>query len=262
MSAVNIVAPKPPTTLPSVVFQKWKPEARKRLIISVEGLRKNGKTNFALTAPGPIGYMNFDDSLEGVVEKFADKKDIFPFDYKLPFSLALPGTPSGNTLADSAKKVWEKFVIDFREVIKQTRTAVVDTCSESWELIRLARLGKLASVLPHQYVAVNAEFRELLRLASDSDCNLILLHKLKPEYKDDKKTGNYERAGFGDVDFVVQLILRAYKDPKAEGLDQFRMKIAACRHNPLLEGMEFVGEDCDFSKVAAKVTGTEEGEWK
>lgn len=259
--AVNIIAPRPTTPSP-VVFQKLDATPRKRLIVSVEGLPKCGKTNFSLTAPGPIAIHNWDGGLEGVAHKFADQKEIFSFDYRMPFSLALPGTPAGDSLANAAKKVWEEFVNNYRESLKQVKTVVVDTSSESWETIRLARLGKLANVMPHQYSSVNAEFRELLRLGTDHDANLILLHKVKKSYENDKPTGLYERAGFGDIGFVVQLVLKAYKDPKAEGLDQFRMKIAACRHNPLLEGMEFVGEDCNFAKVAGVVTGTEEGEWK
>lgn len=246
----------------SVSFKEYDETARRRLLISIEGLHGCGKTNFALSAPGPIAVHNFDDGLEGVIEKFLDKKKIYPFHYRVPQSIALPGSPAGNSIASLAGKVWEEFVLHIRESIKTMRTVVVDTSSECWELARLARLGKLTQVLPHQYTAVNAEFRELLRLAYRHDCNLILLHKVKKEYVNDKPTGNYERSGFGDTDFIVQVTLRAFKDPKAEGLDKFHLKITKCRQNPLLENVELIGEDCTFQKVAALVTGTEEEEWK
>jgi hypothetical protein len=259
--SVSVVPSSPKLPTP-VVFKKYDEVSRKRLIVSVEGLHANGKTNFALTAPGPIGILNFDDGLEGVVEKFQDKKDIFVFNFQIPQSLALPGTAVGDTLADRAKKVWEDFVITYRECLQRMRSVVIDTNSEAWELVRIARLGKLASVLPHQYVAVNAEFRELLRLGYRHDANVILLHKLKKHYENEKFTGNYERAGFGDTDFVVQNSFRCSKDPKAEGYNKFNLKISKCRQNPLLEEVVLTGEECNFSKVAAMVTGSGEEEWK
>ena len=41
-----------------------------RLVVRVGGLEKEGKTHFALTAPGPIGAIDMDRGMEGVVEKF------------------------------------------------------------------------------------------------------------------------------------------------------------------------------------------------
>ena len=78
----------------------------------------------------------------------------------------------------------------------------------------------------------------------------------------DKPTGNYERSGFGDTDFIVQVTLRASKDPKAEGLDRFNLRISKCRQNPLLEETVLVGEECNFPKVAAMVTNSSEEEWR
>lgn len=260
---LSVTPSKPATASPpsAIVFQKYDDTKRKRLILSVEGLHSCGKTNFALTAPGPVAIHDLDTGLEGVAEKFVGKKEIFSFSYIIPQSIALPGTPMGSVLAEEAKKVWETFVLQYRESLKKARTVVVDTGSELWELARLARLGKLAQVLPHNYAAINAEFRELLRLAYKHDCNLILLHKLKREYINEKFTGNYERAGFNDIDFVAQVTLRATKDPKGEGLNKFNLKISKCRQNPLLEETVLTGEECNFAKVAAMVTNSSEEEW-
>ena len=46
---------------------------RTRLIVSVEGLEKRGKTHFAMTAPPPIAYFDMDIGAEGVVNKFEDR---------------------------------------------------------------------------------------------------------------------------------------------------------------------------------------------
>jgi hypothetical protein len=49
------------------------PDVLPRLLMAIDGPQKGGKTHFALTAPGPIGILNIDNGLEGVVEKFYDK---------------------------------------------------------------------------------------------------------------------------------------------------------------------------------------------
>ena len=45
----------------------------KRLILSVDAEQKRGKTHFALTAPRPLGFINLDDGLEGVINKHDPK---------------------------------------------------------------------------------------------------------------------------------------------------------------------------------------------
>ena len=47
-----------------------------RIILSLCGLEKQGKTHFSLTAPGDIMYFNLDNRMEGVVDKFSGEKTI------------------------------------------------------------------------------------------------------------------------------------------------------------------------------------------
>ena len=78
-------------------------ETHKRLIVSIAALEKCGKTHFALTAPGPIAYFNFDIGVEGVIGKFCKDKSIWVTDYstdldKMAISLT-PGLPQFDYLA-------------------------------------------------------------------------------------------------------------------------------------------------------------------
>jgi hypothetical protein len=57
-------------------FTRMNSQPKPRLILSIEGLDKSGKSNLAFTAPGPLGYLEFDIGAEGVVEKFQDDKVI------------------------------------------------------------------------------------------------------------------------------------------------------------------------------------------
>jgi hypothetical protein len=250
---------------PGVIeYKRVSQEPPKRLVLSVDSPPKWGKTHFCLTAPDPIAVHNLDLGLEGVVEAEEFKsKEIYVFDYQIPMSATLPGSEFSG-MADAAQKVWKEYVRNFRDSLSKMRTVVVDTGSEAWQLVRLARLGKLTSVLPVQYTAVNAEFRQLTQIAlSQNVCNVIFTHKVKDVYKDDKKTGEVERAGFGEIEYDVQTVLKASRDYAKTGVDQFGLEIAACRANLSATGKRFVGADCTFAKVAAAIyPSTTEETWK
>ena len=162
---------------------------------------KNGKTHFALTAPGPICYMNLDSGLEGVVHKFAAEKEIYVSNYETPINLKDVYPDIDKTVA-----VWGKFKQDFVSALQSdARTVVIDTATEGYELIRLARLGKLTQVKPFHYALPNYEYKALLDEAlKNPKINVIFLHKQKRKYVNDIWNGEYERAGFGGIEYIVQ----------------------------------------------------------
>lgn len=208
-------------------FSKASNKIIPRLIAAVSGLEKQGKTSFALSAPGPIIYFNFDFGLEGVISKYASDKDIYVKEYR--FSRVL--TP------DKFITLWSGFATDYYNALKsKARTIIIDTATEAWELLRLARFGKLTQVMPFHYGPVSAEYLTLIREGYSYDKNVLLLHKEKKQYVNDKFTGDYERAGFSNTGFLVQSNLEVYR----EGLDgDFFLKIDDCRQNSALGGMEF-----------------------
>ena len=140
------------------------------------------------------------------------------------------------------------------------RSIVWDTATEVWELIRLARFGKLAQVLPVQYGPVNAEMRGLIRTAYDSNKNFVMLHKMKAEYINDRRTGKYERAGFGDSEYLVQVNLRTTYDPEER---TFGIEILNCRQNMTLCNQAFAGDLCSFPMLAIQIIeGTALEDWE
>lgn len=232
-----------------------------RLVVSVEGLDKSGKNNFAFSAPGPLAYLPFDSGDEGVIEKFQTQKTIIrPMqngknnDYATRFE-------DGRAQTEATKE-FTRFYGDYKRALKACRSVVVDTASEAWELLRLARLGKLTQVMPHKYVEVNSEYRDLIRDVFESDANLILLHKLKAEWKEGKdgkgnKTGKFERAGFSETGFLVQINVRCYRLDVAdrefpEDLG-FRMEILNCRQNAAIQGEVLMNEMITFPMLGSLV---------
>lgn len=251
-----------PGARPEIKYVRAIVEPPKRIVMCVDSLPKQGKSHFCLTAPGPIAVHNLDLGLEGVLEEFSDK-EIYRFDYQMPLSAMLPGSEF-SAMSDAGQKVWREFVLNFRDSLSKMRTVVVDTATEAWALVRLARLGKLTSVLPVQYTAVNAEFRQLTQLAlSQNTCNVIFTHKVKDQYVDEKKTGLFERSGFGEIEYDVQTILKAERDYTKSGIDQFAISIGDCRANIKATGTRFSGSSCTFSKVATAIyPSTKESDWE
>ena len=219
-------------------------KSKRRLIASISGPQKTGKTNLALTAPAPIAFYDMDMGTEGVVEKFAAIKKVYrsQYDYRMLTAPDIAGIIV----------MWEKMKKDFIWGLESpdVATPIVDTGTEMWELLRMARFGKLTQVKPFHYGPVNAEFRDLIRLAYASSKDVIFTHKMKNEYIDDRRTGKIERAGFSDMGFLVQINIETWY---SEG--EFGATIVDCRQNMDVAGMELTGEMCDWEFIKGLVFG-------
>jgi len=236
--------------------------AKRRLIVSVEGTQKSGKDHFALTAPGDIYVHDFDFGLDGVIQKFQDKKKIFVAEYKLD----IPAGTAIQDAADTARPVWEKFQDNYYEGLKKGRTSVLDTATDSYEVLRMAEFGKLQQVMPHHYTPVNQAMKSMFRAASDTDSNLIVLNRMKEEWinkvvngkEKGEKTGNWIMAGYSGTYFEVQVCTRAYKED-----GQFKLLIFDCRFNPDLEGMVLEGDMLNFPMLGQLVfPDSSEEDWQ
>lgn len=254
-SALPGFVPVTPATLAAVP---------RRLIVSVEALDKHGKTDWSLTAPGPIAFQNFDNGMEGVVEKFEPFKQIQLSDYR-------GGDASSDIIGLNVEKtkqlfgrIWTRFQANYLTAVKapltSVRSIVWDTGTELWETARLAEFGKVDHVKPIFYGPLNAEFKALIDLAYSHDKNLIILHRMKKQYKitksdkgeSDAWTGRWERAGYSDMGSRVQLKVRLERDDSG-GSSTFRCVVLDCRQQPSLNGRVFEGDECSFPYVAAEV---------
>lgn len=214
---------------------------KRRLIGSIDGLEKCGKDNFALTSPGPIGVISLDLGLDGVIQKFQNKKEIWVAEHRVN-TTKLRAEHSMEDVAAVADEAWTNIMRDYDEMLASgAKTGIIDTGSELWEILRLARFGKLDKVMPHHYGPVNAEFREVIRKAYDTDMNLWILHKMKAEYVNDKNTGDVKRGGFSDMGFLVQVVVRCWRDEQEKFPDCFHVTVTDCRKDPSLHGFDMQG---------------------
>lgn len=283
---------------------------RKRIVIAVDGLDKHGKTRFALTAPKPLVYLDFDIGKEGVLEKAPNASAIItsdPFIFlpsEITFDIDNEEARSKKVM-DAADPQLTRFRSTYLDCLRKpvlkkpggrllkARTLVIDTGSEAWQLLRLCYLGKLTQVRPHHYVEVNGLMRDLVRAAFESDVNVIWLHKLKAEWKDNaegkgRKTGTLERDGFDAMAYLVQANLLCYRVPAAqtdtlsvkwksgEGIFEvpldprdgegdlgFRLVVGNSRHDPSLESMILQNESITFPTIAQMMLPqTTDADWE
>lgn len=275
----NSTKPGAGIRVPSGGFKRADAPVARRLICTIDGLDKQGKTHFGLTAPGPIAVINTDNGLDGVVQKFQSDKEIMVADYQINLNsgrVSKPTLEQMNEIASICAKVWTNIMRDYTEALDGgARTVLCDTGTELWEILRMARFGKLTQVMPHHYGPVNAEFRDFVRMAYDrtraggypEDVNLIMQHKLKEEWKNGSdgkgtKTGEYERAGMKDIAFLVQVAAVAWREDDVPVPDCFHLTVTNCRHNPELAGQDLQGDMANFPTLAGAVLGVDPDEFK
>lgn len=209
-----------------------------RLLLNVEGREKEGKTHLSLTAPKPLAYANFDkSSVEDVLRKFKGMpilvKNYWP----------------QNVDKAAYQVIWEMFLADYAALLQSdVRTIVIDTGTELWNIARMAHFGKLTQVMAHHYVEVNAKFRQLFNDAYTSSKNVVIVHKKKKEYLNSDWTGKYERAGFNEAGFLVQVNVECVRDTKPPY--DFCTRILNNSLNAALIDVELRGDMNNFKTIA------------
>lgn len=235
-------------------FEESKVEEHFRLIMSSSALEKTGKTHFAVDAvPDPIAYVNLDDGEEGVLNKFRHKK-IITTKLNRRQEKVLEG--EAYTM-DDAEDEWGRAHDIMRAVVKSSsiRTVVFDTATDLWEIARIAEHGKLKEVMPQQYSNLNAKFRAFMKLPYlRTNLNCVFIHKVKKEYKGKNWSGEYERQGFNEIGFLVQVNVEHFRVDEDEDEDRpFGIRILDCRQNGDLVGDELIGPMCNFRALARMV---------
>lgn len=190
-------------------FVKADADIKNRLIWASVGPPGSGKTHFGLTAPDPIIVFSLDRGLEGVVESFQKKKDIYVAEYDW--------SPTEDLDQQEAMDLRDKFLADFEDAVQKARTILVDKETDLWELFRYAEFGA-PNDSPRNYPSLNQRYRRIINMAKASDVNFGCLQGMKAEWaaKVNKKTGAQGaaatgamiRAGFGELEGLVHVDLR------------------------------------------------------
>lgn len=249
--------------------EQWK--GFRRLMLGSDGLSDTGKTEFALSAPGPTMVLALDRGYEGMLDTAsAPKTRITEYGMKV---IRVPLASSANQ--KEFLLMWKEFYAEYIKALANLdcRTVVLDGDSDSWELQRLAEFGKLTQIPSIMYVGVNAARRVMIARAYDAGKNVIATNKCSKEYETVMEkntagvmveksipTGDLKRQGFADQDYGYQVQIRhMYKRPewnerlKKELPGRFGLKIMKCKPNMDLIGMELWGSDCNFAGLVQTI---------
>jgi len=253
-------------------FEAVDPTIHHKFSISSAAKEKEGKTTFSFTAPGPIGAIATDAGTEEIAKNFLSQKPIIINYFKSADELLQQDdVKNDKARQDMYEKEWARMKSSILAMIrsKRIRTLIIDTATEVWELCRLAEFGKLSQVMPHHYTTVNSEFKALVKAAAENqNLNSIWIHKKGKEYKanssgKDSWSGRWERKGFGDMTFLVDVNLDHFFQPagslvaNSEGQNEtlkdgrFGIRVLDSRVNMLsVAGQEFTGDMCKFEELA------------
>lgn len=248
---------------------------RPGIMIGTEGETNTGKSEFAMSAPGPGIFLCVDRGFDGMLDN-PNPPESRCNDYAFKVIQAPLPTQAGQS---DYLAYWKAFYEEYKKALANPdcKTVVLDGDSDTWELQRLAEFGKLTQIPSIMYVNVNAARRAMIARAWDSGKIVIATNKIKDEYvtkRDDHgnvvlkadgkeervKSGNLVRQGFDDQDYLWQIQIRHLYKPagvnkitKKETPQQWGLKILKCKPNPQLQGMELWGNECNFAGLVSMI---------
>lgn len=243
---------------------------RRRLMIGTDGKSDTGKTEFALSAPGPGIVICLDRGFDAMLDNPTPPKT-----RRNDYAFKVISAPVATQAAQSVYVTyWRDFYAEFTKALNNADavTVVIDGDSDSWELQRLAEHGKLTGVFPQtRYTDVYAARRAMINRAWDAGKIVIATNKVKAEYRSIRdrdgnvvldaktgeekreKTGDVERQGFPDQEYLWQIQLRHLYQPerinpvtKKLVAQQWGIRITKCKVNTSLVGSELWGDSCNF----------------
>lgn len=244
--------------------------SRRVVFAEVYGDTGTGRTSWALSAPGPIALIHCAEKIEGIVQPFARNKKIRVHN----FGAVIAGS-NPQAIADQADVVWRALTAKWYDAFSWAKTIVLDTHTDTWELIRLARFGGLKPAggrVDANYGPVNAEYDSLFKAFKAQDrCNVIVIGKTKEEYVKSKKggsdgmgerTGRTIVAGQKDMQFRADVRVRTECNIMAATPDEmFTSRIEKSWWNAEVLGMEVPGPMSNFADTMGLITQTDPAEW-
>ena len=170
------------------------------LIISLSGEPKSGKTHFALTAPEPIEVFDFDGGVLTLLGKFAGK-DIRLYQYIMDV-----------WGKEKVSPMWDGFLGAYKKALAgDAQTIVLDTATQTWEILRLAYFEKESPGDKHfafEYGKPNSLMRSVISAPRVHGKNLILTHYIREVWNaEGKKTGEIVSDGFKHTEGLANLVL-------------------------------------------------------
>lgn len=220
--------------------------------LSLIGKLKTGKTTFALSAPKPMVYFDFELGVQRVEKRFIEGgQDVEVLTYP-DIMIADPKRQTKQYIA-----FWDRLMKDYNKYLedKNIKTIVFDTFSAVWEIRRLSYLAEIrerdpnrSSLMPQEYFIPNTDMKTILIQSRIHEKILIVVHHTRDEYVDNKPTGREEADGFKYTGDLVDIEFWMNKrDGKPIG------RIGNCGLSMMAEGIEI--PEPSYDKLAELING-------
>lgn len=223
-------------------------KAKDRIIVSVWGKPKTGKTHLALTFPDPLYYFNFDWGFEHHKEGL-DGREVYIADY---LSIKPEMT------VDEAMRMLKRFEQDYASALsKNNGTLIIDTSTQLWQLVSKVFLDEIkqkrrdGQIYPFDYANANAYFQNLINQVKPTEMNMVLVQRAKEKYNDKgNASGNYEQQGNNQVPYLVGTELMAFKEGSGD-TTKYGVEVVTCWYSSKVDGL--IIPDPDYTKVRHSV---------
>lgn len=250
---------------------------RRCVIMRIEGDTDTGKSTLALTAPGPVCYL---DSLDKATFVLAKEKERNPTkEIHLSSFAAAVATGDVEAAKAVAGDCVKRAELAVKNALGWAKSIIIDKENELWMYIRLATLGtldreeldkedkkkgQLAYVIPNfKYNWFYKVVREAGYLANRP--NLILVSDLEDEWvpnpdrpNQSAKSGRRVAKGYKEAEVMADVVIRTKR-----GIDGvFSAEIKKPWGNEGMRGMELFRSDLDFSTIMGYITSMDPKEWQ
>lgn len=245
---------------------------RRRLIAVVYGKTGTGKSDLALrTMPRPLLVINIDRNLEPLEDRYVN-------DDVLIKTVRLPRRVDQEKDNDLYAEVRELYQVSTEKEL--FRSVSIDGADGLYDLIRRAKLGTLdfGDAPRSAFSIVNSNMKWWVSQAKDFRFNLLMTSRVKEKFVEKMGrngklqgvgTGEFERAGWKELEFEVPLVMRSYKDAKLEeGEDdqsmRYHMEVMKCTPRPEWEGEIMTGKDIAWANFGFQAyhPHTQKADWK
>lgn len=243
------------------------------MIVNFRGHTGVGKTYTALkTCPGPVVYLNADRDNSLMLRRLRGPKFsreiISTPQYILKFKDDVVRGKAVDESANIARPVRDRFKAEFAAALEsKVRYIVVDQSFSIYQMIRIARFGKLTEIAQILYSQTNWEMEQIIHQADNTGKVVIWLSLLEDVWADKIEqtpqgprktrgtTGKFTTAGYNKFDAAMGVVADLHYDPET---NKRSIKIVKG-----LSGMgtELVGKDVTIPKLLAAATGEPEERW-
>lgn len=239
-------------------------------MLGTDGPSDSGKTEFALSAPGPGIVVCLDRGFDALFDN-PNPPPTRRDDYGFKIIQAPMATQSYDP--KTFQPYWKDFYTEYCKALvnQDAKVVVIDGDSDSYELQRLAEWGTLQGIVSLRYAGINGARRAMYARAYDSGKIVIATNKITKHYKavrdengvikvgaDGKQIRewdgkSYERQGFEDQEYLWQIQISHMFRDKPDGGREWGLRINKCKPNPEMIGQELWGSDCHFQGLVETV---------